>query len=52
MNGANIKRLVIFYRYWGFAMGDWDPEVVDVFTSVDGQSRTLYLWKADGRVRP
>ncbi len=35
-----------------FAMGDWDPDVVDVFTSADGQSRTLYLWKADGRVRP
>lgn len=35
-----------------FAMGDWDPDVVDTFTSADGQSRTLYLWKADGRVRP
>ena len=35
-----------------FAMGDWDPDVVDTFTSVDGQRRTLYLWKADGRVRP
>ncbi|MBI2829365.1 MAG: class I SAM-dependent methyltransferase [Acidobacteria bacterium] len=35
-----------------FAMGDWDPDVVDVFTSADGQSRTLYLWKVDGRVRP
>jgi len=35
-----------------FAMGDWDPDRVDVFRSADGQSRTLYLWKADGRVRP
>ena len=35
-----------------FAMGDWDPDVVDVFTSGDGQSRTLYLWKADGQIRP
>ena len=35
-----------------YAMGDWEPDVVDVFTSADGQSRTLYLWKADGRVRP
>ena len=35
-----------------FAMGDWEPEVVDTFTSVDGVSRTLYLWKADGQVRP
>ena len=35
-----------------YAMGDWDPDVVDTFTSADGQSRTLYLWKADGRERP
>lgn len=35
-----------------FAMGDWEPQAVDVFTSADGQSRTLYLWKADGRLRP
>lgn len=35
-----------------FAMGDWEPEVVDTFTSADGISRTLYLWKADGKVRP
>ncbi len=27
-----------------FAMGDWQPDVVDVFTSADGMSRTLYLW--------
>lgn len=35
-----------------FAMGDWEPEIVDTFTSTDGQSRTLYLWRVDGRVRP
>jgi len=35
-----------------FAMGDWDPDVVDVFTSADRQSRTLYLWNVDGKVRP
>jgi ribosomal protein L11 methylase PrmA len=35
-----------------FGMGDWPPDVVDTFTSVDGQSRTLYLWKADGTSRP
>jgi protein-L-isoaspartate O-methyltransferase len=35
-----------------FPMGDWDPDRVDVFRSADGQTRTLYLWKADGRVRP
>lgn len=28
-----------------FAMGDWEPDDVEVFTSADGQSRTLYLWK-------
>jgi cyclopropane fatty-acyl-phospholipid synthase-like methyltransferase len=35
-----------------FPMGDWEPTVVEVFTSADGQSRTLYLWRADGTVRP
>ncbi len=38
-----------------FAMGDWEADVVDTFTSADGQSRTLYLWKmvgAEGRGRP
>jgi ribosomal protein L11 methylase PrmA len=28
-----------------FAMGDWEPDVVDTFTSTDRQPRTLYLWK-------
>ena len=31
-----------------FAMGDWEANVVDTFTSADGQSRTLYLWKMTG----
>ena len=35
-----------------FAMGDWEADVVETFTSADEQSRTLYLWKADGRERP
>jgi SAM-dependent methyltransferase len=35
-----------------FAMGDWEPDIVDTFRSADGLNRTLYLWKADGRVRP
>jgi tRNA A58 N-methylase Trm61 len=34
-----------------FAMGDWRADIVDTFTSVDGQMRTLYLWKADGVLR-
>ena len=34
-----------------FAMGDWRPDIVDTFTSADGQMRTLYLWRADGVAR-
>jgi hypothetical protein len=33
-------------------MGDWEPAVVDTFRDAQGTSRTLYLWTADGRVRP
>jgi SAM-dependent methyltransferase len=35
-----------------FPMGEWEPDRVEVFRSADGVSRTLYLWKADGKVRP
>ena len=35
-----------------FAMGDWEADAVETFTDADGQSRTLYLWTADGRERP
>ena len=28
-----------------FAMGDWEPDFVDTFTSADRQTRTLYLWR-------
>lgn len=28
-----------------FAMGDWQPDVVDTFTSADRQTTTLYLWR-------
>ena len=35
-----------------FPMGDWEPDRVDVFRSADGQMRTLYLWKTDGKPRP
>lgn len=35
-----------------FAMGDWEPDVVDSFVDVSGTGQTLYLWKTDGRVRP
>jgi SAM-dependent methyltransferase len=35
-----------------FAMGDWEPEIVDTFRDAAGTTRTLYLWTADGKVRP
>ena len=35
-----------------FAMGDWEPEHVETFRDAAGTSRTLYLWTADGQVRP
>lgn len=35
-----------------FAIGDWEPDVVDGFTDAAGTSRTLYLWNFDGRYRP
>lgn len=34
-----------------FSMGDWQADKVDTFTDSAGGSRTLYLWKADGKVR-
>jgi SAM-dependent methyltransferase len=35
-----------------FAMGDWEPDVVDTFIDQGGMTRTLYLWTVDGQVRP
>jgi len=35
-----------------FAMGDWEPDVVDTFRDANGTSRTLYLWTTDGKARP
>lgn len=35
-----------------FSMGDWKPASVDTFTDATGVDRTLYLWRADGKVRP
>jgi SAM-dependent methyltransferase len=35
-----------------FSMGDWEPDKVDTFTDTANSRRTLYLWKADGKVRP
>ena len=35
-----------------FGFGDWTPEKVDTFTDSSNHRRTLYLWIADGIVRP
>jgi SAM-dependent methyltransferase len=36
-----------------FSMGPtWPAEEIDRFVSVDGNETTLYLWIADGKVRP
>jgi SAM-dependent methyltransferase len=35
-----------------FSMGDWEPDKVDTFTDTANSARTLYLWKADGKIRP
>ena len=35
-----------------FGMGDWKPETVDTFRDANGSTRTLYLWRTDGQVRP
>jgi SAM-dependent methyltransferase len=34
-----------------FNMGDWEPEKVVQYEDERGITRTLYLWKADGKVR-
>jgi len=35
-----------------FSMGDWKPEKVETFTDANGSTRTLFLWRTDGTVRP
>jgi SAM-dependent methyltransferase len=35
-----------------FPMGDWQPLKTETISDDSGFSRTLYLWKADGKVRP
>src|SRR5688572_617956 len=61
LSAQNVRLRPILTRQLGtgarivshnFTMVDWSPDVVDTFTSADGQSRTLYLWKADGVTRP
>ena len=35
-----------------FSMGNWEAEQVERFTDARGNTRTLYLWRHDGTVRP
>lgn len=35
-----------------FGMGDWTPEKIEDFKDSNGSTRRLYLWRADGTVRP
>ena len=35
-----------------FGMGDWKPDQTETFQDARGTNRTLYLWTADGKVRP
>jgi SAM-dependent methyltransferase len=35
-----------------FAIGDWEPDVVDTFRDAAGTTRTLYLFNFDGVFRP
>jgi tRNA G37 N-methylase Trm5 len=35
-----------------FGMGDWVPEKVDRFKDAQGDDRAIYLWRADGTIRP
>jgi precorrin-6B methylase 2 len=34
-----------------FSFGDWTPEKYDTFKDTDGRTRTIYLYRADGKVR-
>lgn len=34
-----------------FSMGDWAPEKSDTFKDATGRSRTVYLYRVDGKVR-
>ena len=35
-----------------FSMGDWEPAKVDEFRDRIGSLHTLYVWRADGKLRP
>jgi SAM-dependent methyltransferase len=35
-----------------FGMGDWPPDKVDRFRDSQTDERMIYLWRADGKIRP
>ena len=35
-----------------FSMGDWEADTVERFEDERGNTRTLYLWRTDGTIRP
>jgi precorrin-6B methylase 2 len=35
-----------------FGMGDWKADKVDRFKDAQGDERVVYVWKADGTIRP
>ena len=35
-----------------FSMGDWSADEVDRFSDLRGNTRTLFLWRHDGTLRP
>jgi precorrin-6B methylase 2 len=61
VSSANLKLRPILTRQLrpgarivshAFGMGDWKPEKVDQFKDAQGDDRVIYVWRADGVVRP
>jgi SAM-dependent methyltransferase len=60
VSSANLKLRPILTRQLrpgarivshAFGMGDWQPDAVDHFKDSRGDDRTIFLWKADGKIR-
>ena len=61
VSSANLKLRPILTRQLrpgarivshAFGMGDWKPEKVDRFKDAQGDDRVIYVWRADGTIRP
>jgi precorrin-6B methylase 2 len=61
VSSANLKLRPILTRQLrpgarivshAFGMGDWTPDKVDRFKDVQGDDRVIYVWRADGTIRP